>query len=448
MSKQDQPQSMDDRDHDAVGGRQVRPYLRQCDRIAKKSHRTFVIVTLCGFAAFMLWSSLATFEKVTRGAGRVISMQQNQMVQHLEGGIITAIKVKQGDRVKKDDVLLVVQNSFSEAELSQTLLEYQARLLRIHRLTAESRGETTLTFPKKLATTAPELVKNESRLFARRLATRTAQMEILDDQIRQRQLELREKKILRQGKIAERQLLIKRVESNRRLHKVGAVSRNDVLKLETALQQINTQVSGLDLAIPKTEASLSEAHRRRRDLILRHREAAENERNQAKVELAKLEKAKNAMSDRNKRSEVRAPIAGTINTVFVSTVGGVVRSGQNLVQIVPAGQSIAVEAKLSPKDRAEIWPGLPGIVKVSAYDYSVYGGLKGRITEISPDALQDQKGRPYFRVRMEADVANFGPANPVVPGMLAEIDILTGKHTVLEYLLAPIRRVQSRALRQ
>jgi HlyD family type I secretion membrane fusion protein len=145
---------------------------------------------------------------------------------------------------------------------------------------------------------------------------------------------------------------------------------------------------------------------------------------------------------------VLAPIGGIVNKLFVSTVGGVVKSGEPLAVIVPIDSSIAVEAKLSPTDRAEVWPGLPAIVKISAYDYSVYGGLKGKVTDVSPDALQDERGQPYFRVRLEANTSDFGPDKPVVPGMLAEVDILTGRNSIMDTLLKPVRRLRDNALRQ
>ncbi|WDR01590.1 HlyD family efflux transporter periplasmic adaptor subunit [Devosia algicola] len=154
------------------------------------------------------------------------------------------------------------------------------------------------------------------------------------------------------------------------------------------------------------------------------------------------------MTDRSERTNVTAPISGRINRLLVSTVGGVVQPGQTLLQIVPADAAVSIEARVSPKDRGDIYPGLESVIKISAYDYSIYGGLRGKIVEISPDALQDQGGEPYFRVRVEASTQSFGKAQPVVPGMLAEVDVLTGSNTVLDYLLKPIRRIGERALRQ
>jgi HlyD family type I secretion membrane fusion protein len=145
---------------------------------------------------------------------------------------------------------------------------------------------------------------------------------------------------------------------------------------------------------------------------------------------------------------VIAPITGVVNKLFVSTLGGVVKSGEPLAIIVPIDTSIAIEAKLSPADRAEVWPGLPAIIKVSAYDFSTYGGLKGKVTEVSPDALQDERGQPYFRVRLEAQGDAFGPDKPVVPGMTADVDIVSGRRSIMATLLRPLRHLQENALRQ
>jgi len=171
-------------------------------------------------------------------------------------------------------------------------------------------------------------------------------------------------------------------------------------------------------------------------------------RSQTALAISKLNQSITALQDRKSRTNVIAPISGRINRLLVSTIGGVVQPGQTLAQIVPDDLSIAVDARLSPKDRASVWPGLESVVKVSAYDYTIYGGLKGIVTEISPDALQDENGNPYFRVRVKADASALGADNPVVPGMLAEVNILTGSHTVLDYILRPVRRLQENAFTQ
>jgi membrane fusion protein, adhesin transport system len=145
---------------------------------------------------------------------------------------------------------------------------------------------------------------------------------------------------------------------------------------------------------------------------------------------------------------LRAPMDGIVNKVYVQTIGGVVRGGEPLVEIVPSDKKIIVEAKLLPKDRGKIWPGLPATVKISAYEYSIYGGLPGKVIDISADAFQEANGQSFYRIRLQADTAPFGASKPVVPGMTAEVDIKSGRHTVLQYLFEPISNIRAKALQE
>jgi HlyD family type I secretion membrane fusion protein len=242
--------------------------------------------------------------------------------------------------------------------------------------------------------------------------------------------------------------VLQRVRSLRRLAEMGAVSANDLLDNERSLQQVEARMSDLTHEIPRTESALAELARKSAEAALRFASEADKEASDVALQQAKLKESALALQDRSVRSDVVAPISGIVNKLYVSTVGGVVKSGEPLAVIVPTDSAIAVEARLSPSDRAEVWPGLPAIVKISAYDFSVYGGLKGAVVEVSPDALQDERGQPYFRIRLEASAASFGPDRPVVPGMVADVDILSGRHTILETLLRPLRYVRDNALRR
>jgi HlyD family type I secretion membrane fusion protein len=423
-------------------------YPRRCDRIARDAHALFLITVAGGLFGFLVWSASTTLDKVTRGSGRIIPVTQNQLVQHLEGGIVTEILVREGDTVERGQPLLRITNSLWEAELAQARLELKARKVKMTRLQAEIDGLATLAFPGELVNDVPQIVDAEANMFQTRKSALEQQAGILDDQVRQKELELAELKSRWQNTKRERDLITQQVESLRRLNKVGAVSRNDLVEAEIAFSQIEGKLSALVHDIPRTEAALSESERRRNEHKLRFRSDVEKEKTETELALAKLDEQITAMSDRVKRSEVVAPISGTVNKLFVTTLGGVVRPAEPLVQLVPADMSIAVEARVAPADRANVYPGQEAVVKISAYEYSLFGGIKGKVVEISSDALQDDKGNPYFRVRLEAQAQSFGPDKPVVPGMLAEVDILYGKHTVLEYLVKPIRDIQAAALRQ
>lgn len=423
-------------------------FHRRCDGIAQRVHGTFLYTMSGGVLLFGLWAGLTQVDQVTHGAGKVVPQSNNQIIQHLEGGIVSDIFVRNGDRVEKGEPLLRIENSFSEAELSRVRLEMKAARAKIARMQALTSQAENPEFADDLIRDVPEIVKREQAMFANRREQMHAQLAIFDDQIRQKELELSELKSRWASTSRERTLEVERVQNLRRLQDKGAVSRNDLLEAERGLQQVEAKMSDLTHDIPRTEAALKEVNGRRREAELNLLADVEKERGETELQLAKLQEIGGAMQDRNMRSDVVAPISGIVNRVFVTTVGGVVKSGDELVQLVPDGGSIAVEARLSPSDRAEVWPGLPAVVKISAYDYSVYGGLKGKIIEISPDALQDEGGNSYFRVRLEADAGAFGTDRPVVPGMLADVDILTGRRSILSYLLKPLRTLRDNALRQ
>ena len=433
-----------DADEPAGDGR----FHRRCDGIARRVHGTFLYTMSGGVLLFGLWAGLTEVDQVTRGAGKVVPQSNNQIIQHLEGGIVSDIFVRNGDHVEKGEPLLRIENSFSEAELSRVHLEMKAARAKIARMQALTAKAEAPEFDDDLQRDVPEIVKREQVMFANRREQMRAQLTIYDDQIRQKELELSELKSRWASTSRERTLEVERVQNLRRLQDKGAVSRNDLLEAERGLQQIEARMSDLTHDIPRTESALKEAKGRRREAELNLIAEVEKERGETELQLAKLREIGGAMQDRNMRSDVVAPISGIVNRVFVTTIGGVVKSGDELVQLVPDGGSIAVEARLSPSDRAEVWPGLPAVVKISAYDYSIYGGLKGKIIEISPDALQDEKGNSYFRVRLEADAGSFGDDRPVVPGMLADVDILTGRRSILSYLLKPLRTLRENALRQ
>lgn len=424
------------------------PYPTTADKIAKKAHKTFLIAVTIGLSVFIAWATFVHLDTVTRGSGSVIPSLQNQFVQHLEGGIVTEIDVQEGQYVNKGDVLMRVQDQFAQAELSRAALQLTSREIQLKRLDAESLGKDEITFDKTIEDAFGEQIANERLLFAVRQKEQEEQILILKDQFERKSLELSEKRVRLDNMKVEFGLVKQRVDSLTRLAKSGAVSKNELLKNRTALQQIQTKLSDLEFQIPQAVAELSETARRQTEVKLRFRAQAEEEKREALLQIAQLRKTIAAMSDRNARTEVRAPISGKVHRLFQTTIGGIVRGGDNLVQLIPSDAPIEVEIKLSPKDRANVWVDLPGVVKISAYDFSIHGGLPAKITDISSDVLQDEAGEPYFRVRLEADVTAFGPEKPIIAGMTADVDILTGKRSIMEYLLSPINQVSEKALRE
>jgi membrane fusion protein, adhesin transport system len=423
-------------------------YPRRCDAIAGKAHKQMITIVAIGTTLTLGWAALTTLDKVTRGSGRVMPQTRNQIVQHLEGGIVSEILVREGEKVAAGTTLLRVDNSFARAELQQNQLDLKAKNLQMLRLDAETTGHASFIVPDDLSAALPQIVSQERSLFRARQDGLKAQISVVDDQHRQKDLELAEMRTRWTSTQRERVLVLQRVESLRRLNRIGAVSNNELLDNERTLQQIEARLAGLVHDIPRLESAVQELLSRREEITLRFRADAEKEQRETAVQIAKLGESIGAMSDRSRRTEVLAPVAGIVNKLFIDTIGGVVKSGEPLVQLVTADATVVIEARVSPRDRGEIWPGLPAIVKVSAYDFTIHGGLKGKVLDISPDALSDEKGEPYFRVRLEADATALGPNRPVIPGMTAQVDILSGQHTVLSYLMKPVRNIRAEALRQ
>jgi len=423
-------------------------FPRRIDRIATEAHGRFVVILgICTLLA-LVFSIVVQIDRVTRASGRIVTQQTKQEVQHLEGGIIAEILVKQGDTVVAGQPLMRVENSFFKSELAQAAIELGAKRARILRLDAETSGAKEIKFPPEVTAASQQVVGNEISLFRRRQANLNEQLSILAQQQRQKEIELSELRSRQITVTRERQISEERLSSLKQLSSIGAASNNERLEAERVLQQALSRLSDLAHEIPRTEAALAEIGQRKAEAVSRFQADAEKERAQTATDLEKLMKSIEALQDRSRRSDVNARVGGTINKLNVTTIGGVVKPGEALAEIVPADGLIEIEMKLSPADRADVWPGQRAIVKVSAYEYSVYGGLSARVLDISPDAHQDERGIPYFRVRLEADAAALGSAHPVLPGMLAEVDVIGNRQSVLGTILKPLRRLKDNALRQ
>ena len=449
-----EPGTTPEKEPDAPARARVKPspktviFPRRVDRIATEAHGRFVVVMSAALVATLVWASLTEIDKVTRGSGRIVPQVHKQEVQHLEGGIVGEIFVKEGDKVTPGQALMRIENSFFISELAQAHIELVAKRVRLARLDAERSGADHVDFPDDMKAARPEQVREETQLFAIRHSNLRQQTDILEQQHKEKEIELsalrsREPSYLRQREIAEA-----RLASLQKLSAAGAASTNERLSAESDYEQSLTRLSDLMHDVPHAQASIEELEKRKQQVLSQFQADAEKERSQTATDIEKLSKSIEAMQDRIRRSDVIAPIGGVINKLNVNTVGGVVKPGESLIEIVPSDTSIGVEMKLTPSDRAEVWPGQKALVKVSAYEYSSYGGLPAKVLDISPDALTDERGAPYFRVRLEADVTRFGAEHPVLPGMLADVDVIGQRESVLASVLKPLRHVKDNALRQ
>lgn len=225
----------------------------------------------------------------------------------------------------------------------------------------------------------------------------------------------------------------------------------ELLRLEREVADLQSQIDAVRSSRPRAEAALAEANGRIEERRVTFRTEASQLLNEQRVEFKSIDAQLDAAKDRSGRTEVTTPVRGTVKTIFIKTIGGVIQPGQDLVEVVPIEDTLLIEAQIRPSDIAFIRPQQPAVVKITAYDFSTYGGLDAVVEEISADTIQDERGEHWFRVRLRTDKAFLGTeANPlpIIPGMTASVDILTGHKTVLEYLLRPILRAKDTALRE
>lgn len=292
------------------------------------------------------------------------------------------------------------------------------------------------------------MAQNEQQLFQRREEQLDQQVRILEDQWRQKQNELREltaktAQLARSIDIAQREL-----DLIAPLVEAGASPLIDKLRAESKLSELEAELEGVELALPRTRIAVSEALGRMDEKMSSFRTEAQQELNRVSVEAARLAEEIEAGVDRAVRTEIRSPVRGTVNTLLVGTIGASVRPGDDLLEIVPLEDSLLVEARIRPADRAELYPGQAATVKVTAYDFSIYGGLDATLVDISADTITDDQGETFYRIRLRTDRNNLGQDQPIIPGMTATVDILTGEKTVLNYLMKPILKAQENALRE
>jgi membrane fusion protein, adhesin transport system len=413
------------------------------------THLLLVIIVVF-FGIFLAWASWAELDEVTRGDGKVIPSSQVQVVQNLEGGIVAGIPVREGAVVEEGQVLLRIDNVRAASGLRESRQRYLALLGALGRLRAEVEG-TAIALAPEVLTDAPEVAANERALYHARAAALQSEIDILRSQATQRRQELAELRtqldqLARSLALATEELEIKRPLAARRV-----VSKVELLQIERQVNDLDGGLETTRLAVPRIESALEEAERRIEERSLSFRAEAQRELNAVQAEATALAEAITATADQVRRTDVRSPVHGTIKRLLVTTVGGVVQPGEDLVEIVPLEDTLLVEAQVRPADIAFLHPGQPAKVKVTAYDFSIYGGLDGVVEDISADTITDERGESFYRVRVRTDdnaLEHNGETLPIIPGMTTQIDILTGEKTVMDYLLKPILKAKERALRE
>ena len=442
------------RDDDAVFDADDVNYMSHTHAVMVQTSPSGARVIIWAILAFIIiaviWASFATLDEVTRGSGKVIPSGQVQVIQNLEGGIVSSLSVKEGQVVNKGDVLLRIDNTRFMSSLRENTQNYLSLKAKHARLRAEAEGKP-FKIPEDVLAEQPKLVEQERILYESRQKELETTRQILKQQIAQRRQDIAGFS----SKLAQNKrgyaLLNKELEMTRPLVKQGVMSEVELLRLERQANEIKGDISSTEISVLREKAKLEEALQKLEEAEINFRNLARVELSETDAELRRLAETSLALEDRVKRTEVTSPVRGTVKQLFVNTIGGVVQPGMDLVEIVPLEDNLLIEAKIRPADIAFLRPGLNAIVKVTAYDFSIYGGLKAKVEQISADTITDEEGDSYYMVRVRTDESALKTPRgslPIIPGMLTEVDILTGKKTVLEYLLKPILRAHERAMRE
>ncbi len=417
-----------------------------------RGEQVLVWAMLFTIVAFFTWAHFAVLDEVVRGNGKVIPSSQVQVVQNLEGGIIEEIKAAEGDLVEAGQILLTIDDTRFDSSLQESRVRSLSLKAKALRLQAEADGQEALPdFPAEFTDVLPQLYEQERRLFTERRSELEAGRRVLVQQLAQKRQAIAELTARSDRLAGSLHLTEQELKVTKPLRKQGAVSEVEVLRLQRQVNDLRGELDETRLMIPRAQAELAEVEQRQLELDAGFRKEARTELNEVTAELNALDASNVALEDRVRRTQVRSPIRGVVKSLPVRTVGGVVQPGMELAEIVPVGDSLLVEAKVLPRDIAFLRPGLPATVKLTAYDFAIYGGLEAQVELVSADTFVEENGDPYYLVRVrtrEPALVKDHQTFSIIPGMTAEVDILVGEKSVLSYLLKPVLRARENAMRE
>lgn len=398
----------------------------------------------------LLWAYFAVLDEVTTGIGKAIPSSKVQTIQNLEGGIVAEIFVREGQVVERGAPLLRLDDTRFLSNMSESEADRLALIARVERLSAEGEGRA-LQLPREITEVAPGLAADEEALYFSRQQALAGEVSILNEQRSQKTQELAEFRAKADQYRSSLGLIQRELNMSEPLVASGAISEVEVLRLRRSAVDTRGALTATNLAIPRAQASIQEVERKIEEVQLRFRTQALKELNEARTALSKITASSRAIEDRVSRTSVTSPVRGIVKQLNVNTIGGVVQPGSNLLEIVPLEDSLLIEARIRPQDVAFLHPGQEAMVKFTAYDYTIYGGLKARLELISADTISDEEGRSFYLIQLRTDRSHLGSdAKPllIIPGMVASVDIITGQKSVLDYLLKPVLKARAEALRE
>jgi adhesin transport system membrane fusion protein len=429
-----------------------RSFELEAGDVMSRSHtqraQKIVRAALVVIVLLIVWASLAHVDEITKGDARVISSRQLQLVQSFDGGVVSEILVKEGQVVEKDQLLLKIDETRATSGVRESAAQGFALRARQARLRALAEGATFQPPVTSGSAEEQRILDEERRLYQTRLSELNTMLAINQQQLQQREQELGEMRARKTS--ADRSLDLGQQELNKTkpLLATGAVSEVDILRLDGAVSKARGDSEQAAAMIARVQASIGEAQRKIQETEITFRNDARKELADVMGKLNALNEGAVALTDKVDKSQIKSPLRGRVQRLLANTVGGVVQPGKDIVEIVPLDDALVLEAKVLPKDIAFIHPEQPATVKFTAYDFSIYGGMTATVENISPDTVVDEKGNAFYLVRVVTTQAKFSDKLPIIPGMTAEVDILTGNKSVMSYLLKPVLKGKAYALRE
>lgn len=411
-----------------------------------KARGLLYLVTIVLFL-LVVWSYFAEIDEVAKGDGKVIPSQQLQVLQSYDGGIVQEILVREGQTVKAGQVLLKVDPTRFLSSLEENTTQFAALAAKVQRLSALTQGES-LRFNRKLREQAPTIVENERKLYNSNLAELDEVAAGSDSRIMQRRQDVEEER----ANLSQYQNVLslskKELSVTKPLLASGAVSEIEILRLERQIVELEGNITKSKVAIERGLNAIEEEIIKKEEARLKLVNRWNQELTEATAEMATLQQSQTSLEDVVSQAALKSPINGTVQRLLINTIGGVITPGSAVVELVPQDDQLIVEAKVSPKDIAFIREGQQAILKFSAYDFTIYGGMSAEVQHISADAITNEKDETYYLVRLETKKSIADEALDILPGMIVQVDILTGKKTVLNYILSPLVNVTASALRE
>lgn len=422
--------------------------LQAAQKMGPATSAKLLLYAIMGLVCFLVyWSSVSEVEELTRGEGTVVPSQEIQVVQSLEGGILEEILVKEGETVEQGQVLIRLSDIEASAQEKGTEARFLGLEAKRARLKAEASGENFIP-PENVVKKAPEIAKNELALYESRQKELKNAYEILDDRIDKANAELAEVRAKISERYQNRDLLQQELEITKDMVAKRAVPKLEQIRLERELSSIMGDISSFGQRRKALESELAVTQKEKASQDDKFRSQALGELNKVETDISALEESLKSMGDRVFRTELRAPVDGIVNKIALKTIGGIVEPAMKMVEIVPLDDELKIISRVKPEEVAFLRPGLPAKVKITAYDPQKYGALDGEVTRLASNSVTDRDGNVFFEIEVRTHKNYMGTEEnplPISPGMVASIEVITGKRTILEYMMKPILRARDRA---